>query len=325
MSDQGEIQSPAVETRLTALADRFRSPKQEQPAQQEQAPTEEASIEEGEVETQAEATETPEAQAQTEAELAEIEYEEGKRFKVPQELKDAHLRHSDYTRKTQEVAERRRVVEQREQMLMQTLSLSEQLAPAFGHLSQMDSQIKSIREQLTPFLKANDPLAYNTLVADLTLIQQDRQQFAQGIEGEKQKLMYGMDQARKMAMHDRLQEALPKVQSAIKGFGPQTAKQISEFAKSQGFSSEELEHISFSAPAVISLWKAAEYDRIQAAKQKAQPKMGHLPPVAKPGARGALESEQSSRQKETMQEWKKGGGKNAEQLASILRSRIKGK
>lgn len=323
MSDQGEIQSPSVESRLTAVADRFRSV-QEHPEQQEQTPTEEASTTEGEEAPQSEATEGSEAQAQTDAELAEVEYE-GKTHKVPGEIKDAILRHADYTRKTQEVAERRRAVEQRESMLMQTLQLSEQLAPAFGQLSQMDQQIQSIRQQLSPQLRQHDPLAYNTLVADLSMLQQDRQQFAQGIEGERQKLVQNMEQARKAAMHERLQDALPKVQSAIKNFGPQTAKQISEFAKSQGFSQEELEHISFSAPAVISLWKANEYDRIQAAKQKAQPKMGNLPPVAKPGARGALETEQSARQKETLQDWKKGGGKNADQLASILRQRMKGK
>lgn len=322
MSDQGEIQSQSVESRLAGLADRLRTPT-EPPKQQAETPTEEASIEEGDVETQTEVTQEPEAQAQTEAELAEVEYE-GKTHKVDPAIKDAILRHADYTRKTQEVAERRRTVEQREQMLMQTLQLSEQLAPAFGHLSAMDQQIQSIRQQLTPQLRQVDPLAYNTLATDLGLLQQDRNQFAQGIEGEKQKLTQAMEQARKASLHERLQDALPKVQSAIKGFSPQTAKQIAEFAKSQGFSQEELEHISFSAPAVISLWKAAEYDRIQAAKLKAQPKgMGNLPPVAKPGARGALESEQSSRQKETLQAWRKGGGKNADQLASILKNRLK--
>jgi len=45
------------------------------------------------------------------ADLEEIEHD-GKKHRVPKELKDAFLRQSDYTRKTQEVAEARRQVEQ---------------------------------------------------------------------------------------------------------------------------------------------------------------------------------------------------------------------
>jgi chorismate mutase len=186
----------------------------------------------------------------------------------------------------------------------------------------MDSQIQAIYAQLTPDLEANDPIRFNTLGTRFSLLMNQRQNLAQHIGQQKQQLTQSMESARQQAMQERLTEALPKVKSAIKDFGPETAKQISDYAKNTGFSSEELEHISFSAPAVISLWKAQEYDRMQAAAKANKPKLQSLPPVAKPGARPAQNSEQSARMKETTQAWKKGGGKDASALASILRQRL---
>jgi hypothetical protein len=314
--DQGEIQSeaPSVETRLTDLADRLRStptsdvpvePVQEEVAQAAEDVTAEVPLEE--------------PQGQTD-ELVEVDYE-GIKVSVPEKVKDALLRQADYTRKTQEVSQQRKALEQGWQQLQQVSQLSGQLAPALGQLANMDAQIKGIHEQLTPDLEANDPIRYSTLGTKLNTLLYQRQQFQQGLQGHQQQLMQAMQQQKQQAMQGRLQEALPKVKSAIKDFSPDVAKQLAEYAKNTGYSQEEIEAISFSAPGVISLWKAREYDRLQSAKPKVQKQVANLPPVAKPGARNAVGTEANVRLKETMQDWKKGGGKNADQLASILYQR----
>jgi hypothetical protein len=326
MSDQGEIQSseaPDVDSRLSALADRLRVPLQEQPPPAEQPePTE--SDEGAEQDDQINLTAT-EAQAQTEAEeLEEVEYE-GKTHKLPREIKEAVLRHADYTRKTQEVSERRRVIEQREQMLHQNLQLAEQLAPAFGQLSMLDQQLNSIQSQLTTQLRVDDPLRYNTLGTDYTLLMNQRGQLVQNIEAHKGRLTQTQQQLGQHDFQERVKDALPKVQAAIKGWGAETAKQVAEYARNTGFGNEELAHIASSAPAVISLWKADQYDRLQAAKLKAQPKVGNLPPVAKPGSRSGAQSEQSVRGKQLRDDWQKGGAKSADALAAVLKHRLRGK
>ena len=328
--DQGEGQSQEVtseapvEARISALADRFRSPKQGQAETETQEPqTEEASEET--VET-TEEVESEEPQGQTEEADDLIEYDhKGTKLKIPKDLHEGHLRQADYTRKTQAVAERSRVVEERERTLMQTLQLSEHLAPALGQLSGLDAQIQALHSKLTPELENNDPMQFSALGTRLSLLMQQRGQFIQGIEGYRNQLVQQMDKQRKLALQERLQEALPKVQSAIKGFDGNHAKQVAEYAKTQGFSSEELEHISFSAPAVISLWKAKEYDRLQAAKASTKPKLANLPPTAKPGGRNSMQSEESVRAKELKQEWRKGGGKDADMLAAILRNKFRSK
>ena len=97
MSEQPETESLSIEDRLVAQFE------PEQPvageAEEQQAQAEEAA---------------PESEAQPE--LQEIEFE-GKTYQVPPELKDALLRQSDYTKKTTEVSERQRVLEQKELQL----------------------------------------------------------------------------------------------------------------------------------------------------------------------------------------------------------------
>lgn len=323
MSDQGEIQSQesaSVESRISSLAERLRTPLQDQPEQGEQTSVES----ETEAQDVPEGEEGAEAQAQTEPELSEIEYE-GKTHKVPPEIKDAVLRHADYTRKTQEISDRRRVIEQREVSLMQNLQLAEQLAPAFGQLSMLDQQLMSIRSQLTPQLEADDPFKYNTLGTKFNLLSGERQNLVQGIEYHKGQLLTAQQQRAAQDFQERAKNALPKVQSAIKNWGPEAQKNVAEYARKAGFSQEELAHIASSDAAVISLWKADQFDRLQAAKQSAQPKTPNLPPVAKPGSRNSAQSEQTTRAKQLHQDWQKGGGKSTDGLAAILRNRLKGK
>lgn len=66
--------------------------------------------------------EEPEAES---SEYAVVEIE-GQEYEVPNALKDGYLRQADYTRKTQEIAETRRELEQREELLLQQTQVSEE-------------------------------------------------------------------------------------------------------------------------------------------------------------------------------------------------------
>ena len=76
--------------------------------------------------------ETPEADAdgapdegQPEDDTEEVDWD-GAKYRVPKPLKDALLRQADYTRKTQELAEQRRTVEQHFTSLTQQAELQQQ-------------------------------------------------------------------------------------------------------------------------------------------------------------------------------------------------------
>jgi hypothetical protein len=86
--------------------------------------------------------------------LEEIEHE-GKKHKVPKELKDAFLRHSDYTRKTQEVAEQRKQVDG---AWREAGQLASQLAQSQQVLQQMAQMMIGQAPDLS--LAQNDPQTY---------------------------------------------------------------------------------------------------------------------------------------------------------------------
>ena len=61
---------------------------------------------------------------EAESEVEDVDWE-GKKYAVPKELKDALMRQSDYTRKTQEIAETRRALEAKEAEIQQRAQVEE--------------------------------------------------------------------------------------------------------------------------------------------------------------------------------------------------------
>lgn len=72
---------------------------------------------------------------------AEVEYE-GETFKVPAKLKDAILRQADYTKKTTEVANQRRELEQQREMI----SAASRSVEGIAALTVIDQQIKQLQQ-----------------------------------------------------------------------------------------------------------------------------------------------------------------------------------
>ena len=77
-----------------------------------------------------------------EEELDETEFE-GKKYRVPKELKDALLRQADYTRKTQEVAEIRRAAESERAAIKQAVEADEAADELKADLRTVDKALKS--------------------------------------------------------------------------------------------------------------------------------------------------------------------------------------
>ena len=80
-------------------------------------------------------TEEGEDEADDAPSLVEIEHE-GKKHRIPAELKDAILRQSDYTRKTQEVAQERQVVQAAWQQAQQTIEQANRAQQALIQFAQ---------------------------------------------------------------------------------------------------------------------------------------------------------------------------------------------
>lgn len=255
MSEQPETESPSIEDRLMAQFE----PEQAEPATQEQQVADESAA--------------PESEAQPE--FVEIEYE-GKTYQVPPELKDAVLRQSDYTTKTQAAAERQRVLEQKELQI----KAAEQEREFHSNVKDDILQIQKIEFQIDQW-KQVDVTGMSSedlwkLSRTIDQLKEKRAEISQAIDGKWR----GFQQQKQQLISDAKSKALDHVSKNIKGWSPESAKAIREFAINEGFSAHEVDSIG--DPRVIkTLWKAQQFDRLQATNIQGKVK---TVPTVKPGS-----------------------------------------
>lgn len=150
MTEQNSATNPATEVATPPVADG------QIPVTDEPAPA----LSEGE--------QTPPAD-----ETEEIDYE-GHKVRVPRVVKDAILRHQDYTRKTQEIADTRRTLEQREQSFAQHEQVRQAFMEDYGKLIAVDQQLEAFRQVDWNKLNADDPLQAQQLFQRYTFLKDAR-------------------------------------------------------------------------------------------------------------------------------------------------------
>jgi hypothetical protein len=237
-----------------------------------------------EVDTEASDGETDDDQPEAEVEGDDEEVEfEGKAYKVPKELKEALMRQSDYTRKTQEVADQRKAVEERAQVLQQQ-------ERAMAGTFEKRVELKVIQDRLSQFeqidwqgLADSDPAQ----ATKLNIAYQQLQRQAQGVYGELQQAQQATEQLSQQQRQQMLVEAQKDLKQRIPNFGAKEQERIVKYAKDYGVTDEELRQVSDIAPNskyLHILHDAAQWRALQAEKPKAMQKVAQAPQVVRPSA-----------------------------------------
>jgi hypothetical protein len=257
MSEQPETESLSLDDRIANKLDSQGDQPQEQPEQQADEP------QEGDVES-------------TAPEFEEVDFE-GERYQVPPKLKDGLLRQSDYTRKTQELAQKQQAIEithkllktaqQQQQFRESVKSDVEQLAMIDAYLKQPVDWANLSTEDMLRRRGELDQLKDRRAELESTLKQRE-QQFTSELQAQHEKTI------------KEVNEYLAKT---VQGWSPETAKDVSTWAISQGFTQEELSSVVDPRHALI-LYKARQYDRLQEQKEQAQRTASKAPPLGKPGS-----------------------------------------
>ena len=249
---------------------------------------------EGQAEAQAEeVTEEYEAQAEeSEDELSEEvqeEVQEPQRFRVKvdneelevdlDELIKGYSRTSDYTKKTQSLAEQRKAVESERTKIEEAAKLRDTYAQRLQVIEQMLTQPT---EDLTA-LKDNDPVGYAIKVAE----NMEREKQLQAVRAERESV-----QARQVAENqerlkshiaqeaERLRSAIPDFSDEVKG--EVIRKEIRDYAKSVGWSDQELSQV-YDHRAVLTLYRAMQFDKLQKSKPAVQKRVAEAPKSLAPG------------------------------------------
>jgi len=166
--------------------------------------------------------------SEPEPELLEVEFN-GKKHKIPAELKDSLLMHADYTRKTQEVAELRKTVEARQAEAEQQFNVSQDVLQARAALMLHEQQLEQFHNTNWQQLEAEDPIGAMSAWRQFQQLKEERAQIA-GYLNEQH--MTRNAQAEQETAN-RLRETREFAEKNIPGWTPEIDTKIANFAISE--------------------------------------------------------------------------------------------
>ena len=198
-----------------------------------------------------------ESQSSPDDELVEFE-DNGRKVKVPKWAKDRMLMHSDYTKKTQETAEKQR---QLTQMIEQRENVSVQEQQAQFNIQMLNMQLAQA-DQAIQQAQTTDEIAFVT---------QHRSQIEAQLRGASQaheNLKSQREAFDAQQRQQQLQQGIETLKTAIPDFGPDKAQAIQRAAiETYGFTQDEMSQV-MDPREVRVLHDAAQWAQHQASQKK---------------------------------------------------------
>lgn len=197
------------------------------------------------------------------------------------ELVDGYQKGLDYTKKSQSVAEQRRAIEAERIAIEQAKQARDAYSQRLSLIEEFLSK-QNQGEDLTA-LKETDPIGYAVKFAEKT----EREQQLAMVQAEKQRIAEQQAAERQAELRQafareaqRVAEVIPEYADPQKG--AEVKKAIREFAKSIGYSDQELAHV-YDSKAVQVLWMAAQFQKLQSQKPQVTKKLNEAPKMLRPG------------------------------------------
>ena len=252
-----------------------------------------------------------------ETEYQEEETQEPQRFKVKvdneevevtlEELQQGYSRTKDYTKKTQALAETRKAVEAERAKIEEAKQLRDTYAQRLEVIEKLLAQDQG--EENLAELRDSDPIGYAIKIAERS----EKEKQLQAVRAEKQKIAQQQESDRQQALQGHLQQEAVKLREMIPEFRDEAKaeiarKDIRTYAKSVGFSDEELSQV-YDSRAVKTLYNAMMYEKLMKGKTDAVKKVQSAPKVLKAGNGGQVNAENDATKKQ-MQRLKQTGKKS---------------
>ncbi len=202
---------------------------------------------------------------------------EGELFQVPAKLKDAFMRTEDYTKKTQELGEQRRAVDQVRGLLetrQMDAAFSQSVSAEQQELAVIDAYLSQISKTDLSQLPTDQLLRQKL---EIDNVKERKAALQSSIEGKR--AQFQTEVKNKLAeLRGKSKEAASK---AIPGFNEETDKAVRAFALAEGLTEAELDNVLMDPRSYKILWKAQQFDAVQAATKKVD---GKVDKVLKVGA-----------------------------------------
>lgn len=217
------------------------------------------------------------SEAPAEPEEVEIEYE-GERFRLPKKLEKGFMQERDYTRKTQELSEQRKRLEQAESSLKLAQierDFDSAVADDRQQLSVIDNYVKNLKAQNFNDMTAEDGFKQWMQIQQL---QERRKELESQIESKRTDYKRKYDETIS-ELKGKTRDALSKL---IPSFSDEAMRSLEDYAQAQGYTKGDFERITLDAKSTALLWKAQRFDQLQAEKANAVKKVET--PTLKPGS-----------------------------------------
>jgi hypothetical protein len=198
-----------------------------------------------------------------------------------EELVRGYQLEADYTKKTQTLAEERKSVEAERVRIQEATQLRDQYAQ---RLQMIEGMLQSQPQENLEALKETDPIGFAVKFAEqqqkekqLAAIQAEQYRIAQMQQAEKSELL----SKHVTSEAEKLSQAIPDFKDKEKGEA--VRKEIRSFAKSVGWSDQELSSV-YDSRAVLTLYKAMQYDKLMQNRPEVNKKLAQAPKMLRSGA-----------------------------------------
>lgn len=216
--------------------------------------------------------------------IEQVEYE-GRVYEVPAVLKDALLRHADYTRKTMALAEQRRALAADREALEQVQAMTAEEMQASQRLHDIEQQLDELAGHDWSAVDPNDPdlVDLREMVGELAQEQMALHHLL-GEHSEAKSLREQQDSARTRAETDAM------MAREIRDWSPQRRQMLEGFAVALGIPDTHLGHAS---PAEMRVLNLALLGAQQLERQRAANRGAFRPAAEVGGGAGSGPSDPS--------------------------------
>ena len=225
----------------------------------------------------------------------------GEEKEVPlSELIKGYQLGADYTKKTTEVAEQRKLVEAERAAIEEAKYARDTYAQ---RLQAIDNFLTSqMPQEDLNLLKENDPIGYAVKIAELS----EKKEQLQAIRAEQSRIAQQQQSDYARAMSDRVAQEASKLAQVLPEFsdpakGDNFRKEIRSYGKTLGFTDDELSQV-YDSRHVLTLHKAMMYDKLQKSKPAITKKVNEAPRMLRAGTSGGTkQSQEQTLQKQKTQ------------------------
>ena len=219
-----------------------------------------------------------------------------------EELIKGYQQGADYTKKSQALAEQRKALDAErghlEQVKQERQAYAQKLQALDSFLSQQDRGVN------LDVLKETDPIGYAVAVAE----QSQREKQLAVVRNEQQRIAQQQQAEQQASLQNHLRNESEKLTSLIPELataqGDAVRKQIRDYAKSVGWSDQELSQL-YDSRAVLTLYNGMKYQQLQKSKPEVNKKLQAAPKMMRSGT--SVPPAKSSHDKQAMQRLRETG------------------